>query len=230
MYKFTNAQTKISSNIQLNIKTKNIFILAGGQIKNGSINNWVKKRLDLGLQIVSQNETAIIYCIGGGTYHKPPILNIHKHVIHESRSCSNYLINKGFNAKRIKREWSSYDTIANGFFSFLNFIVPLKLEECVLVTSEFHMERTKEIFNFFCKLFKSDVKVQYICSENEMDEELLQIRKEREKKSLDSFKNTIVSRINTIQEFMEWFYIEHNAYNNEKYVIESTDCNVLKSY
>jgi hypothetical protein len=227
---FTNSQTKISSNIQPNIKTENIFILAGGQIKNGSINNWVKKRLDLGLQIVSLNETAIIYCIGGGTYHKPPILNIHKHVIHESRSCSNYLINKGFNAKRIKREWASYDTIANGFFSFLNFILPLKLEECVIVTSEFHMERTKEIFNFFCRLFKSDVKVQYICSENEMDEELLQIRKGREKKSLDSFKNTIVSRINTIQEFMEWFYIEHNAYNNEKYVIESTDDNVLESY
>ena len=53
MYKFTNAQTKISSNIQLNIKTKNIFILAGGQIKNGSINNWVKKRLDLVIKIIT---------------------------------------------------------------------------------------------------------------------------------------------------------------------------------
>ena len=177
MDKFTNSQTKISSNIQPNIKTENIFILAGGQIKNGSINNWVKKRLDLGLQISAQNEKAMIYCIGGGTYHKPPILNIHQHVIHESKSCSNYLINKGFNSKRIKREWSSYDTIANGFFSFLNFILPLKLEECVVVTSEFHMERAKEIFDFFSDLFKVNIKIHYIFSDNEMDQELLQIRK-----------------------------------------------------
>jgi len=230
MQNFISAQTTSSYNNQTNIKTNHIFILAGGQICNGSVNSWVKKRLDLGLEIASQNETSMIYCIGGGTYHKPPILNIHKHVIHESRSCSNYLISKKFNSKRIKREWASYDTIANGFFSFLNFIIPLKLEECVVVTSVFHMKRSKEIFNFFCKLFKSDVKVRYVCSEDEMDQELLQIRKERERKSLDSFKNTIVSKINTVQEFMEWFYIEHNAYNNEQYVIENTDCNVLKSY
>jgi len=141
-----------------------------------------------------------------------------------------FVPNLFLNSKRIKREWASYDTIANGFFSFLNFIIPLKLEECVVVTSVFHMKRSKEIFNFFCKLFKSDVKVRYVCSEDEMDQELLQIRKERERKSLDSFKNTIVSKIKTVQEFMEWFYIEHNAYNNEQYVIENTDCNVLKSY
>ncbi len=132
-----------------NIKIEHIFVLAGGQLSTGCVNMWVKERLDISLKIANQNNKSIIYCLGGGTYHKNPILNIYGHVIHESKSCSNYLIKSGFDPKRIKREWSSYDTIANGFFACTNFIIPLKIKDFVLITSEFHMERSKVIFNFF---------------------------------------------------------------------------------
>ena len=141
MNKFISSETKSSNDfIENNIKTKHIFVLAGGQLKDGNVNAWVKERLDLVLSIKQNNKDAIIYCIGGGTYHKKPIHNIYGHVIHESRSCSNYLIEKGINYKDIKREWSSYDTIANGYFSFTNFILPMNMDECVLITSEFHMK------------------------------------------------------------------------------------------
>lgn len=212
-----------------NIKTNNIFVLAGGQINNGDVNSWVKQRLDIAIKIKKENINSIIYCIGGGTYHKPPILNNYNYVIHESKSCSNYLIENDISTNKIKREWSSYDTIGNGFFSFINFIIPLKIEELVLITSEFHMERAKEIFNYFNILFNQNIKITYICCENYMDSEFLIIRKKREKKSLESFKENIVNKIKSVEDFFEWFYTKHNAYNNimKREIIKE---NEVKSY
>ena len=211
------------------IKTENIFILAGGQLKNGEVNSWVKERLDIGKVICEKNEGSIIYCIGGGTYHKPPICNEYGHVIHESKSCSNYLINNGIDSKKIRREWCSYDTIANGFFSFLNFIQPLKLKEILVITSEFHEERSKVIFDYFNNIFETNIDINYIGVENIIDDELLNIRNNREKESIKSFKETIVNK-KTTKDFFEWFYIEHNAYNCSEYIKDSDTDNIKGSY
>ena len=159
--------------------------MAGGQLKNGDVNSWVKERLDVGKIIYDSNEDSTIYCIGGGTYHKSPIVNYHGHVIHESKSCSNYLIKRGVDSKRIRREWGSYDTIANGFFAFLNFIVPLKIKDITVISSLFHIERAQVIFDYFNKLFQVNINIEYIGVENIIDEELLKIRKAREKKKAD---------------------------------------------
>ena len=75
------------------------------------------------------------------------------------------------------------------------------------------MERAKEIFSYFSKIFSIEINITYLSSENNMDNELLKIRLEREKKSVELFKNNIVQKINSINEFIEWFYVEHNAYN-----------------
>ena len=44
--------------IENNIKTKHIFVLAGGQLKDGNVNAWVKERLDLVLSIKQNNKDA----------------------------------------------------------------------------------------------------------------------------------------------------------------------------
>lgn len=231
MNKFISSETNNNFiDFEYSIKTKHIFVLAGGQLKNGSVNDWVKERLDLALKIKEKNKDAIIYCIGGGTYHKKPIHNIYGHVIHESRSCSNYLIENDINYTDIKREWGSYDTIANGYFSFTNFILPLNLSECILITSDFHMERAKEIFSYFSKIFSSNINITYLSSENNMDNELLKVRIEREKKSVELFKNNIVQNIDSVKEFIDWFYIEHNAYNCNNLVDTLIDEQTKKSY
>lgn len=231
MDKFISSETNNNSiNVEDNIKTGHIFVLAGGQLKDGSVNDWVKKRLDLALKIKEENPDAKIYCTGGGTYHKEPVHNIYGHVIHESRSCSNYLIENGIDYKDIKREWGSYDTIANGYFSFTNFILPLKIDECVLITSEFHMERAREIFSYLKNIFQHDINITYLNSENNMDQELLKIRLEREKKSVELFKNNIVQKINSINEFIEWFYVQHHAYNCINLESTDIDASIKKSY
>ncbi len=230
MHKFTDTNICTSIDISNNIKTNHIFVLAGGQLTNGTVNDWVKERLDMSIKIKKNNPSSIIYCIGGGTYHKQPIHNKYGHVIHESRSCSNYLIENNIDPKFIKREWASYDTIANGFFSFTNFIVPLDIKECVLITSKFHMERAKTIFNYFNKIFEKNITIHFIAVENNMDSELLEIRKKREQRSNHNFQENIVKNKNTICEFIHWFYTQHNAYNCENVQNTNIDEQTKKSY
>lgn len=229
MEKFSDNHINIITDISYNIKTNHIFVLAGGQIYDGGVNNWVKERLDLCIKINNINPSSIIYCIGGGTYHKQPIHNQYGHVIHESKSCSNYLIKNNIDSKLIKREWASYDTIANGFFSFTNFIVPLDIKECVLITSHFHIERVKTIFNYFNKLFNKNITIHFIGVENNMDCELLKIREKREKRSNQDFQKNI-TKINTVQKFIDWFYTQHNAYNSDNMQNTNIDEQTKKSY
>lgn len=190
--------------------TKYIVILAGGCCNSNKLNCFVEKRLDKCINIYKKGTKIII--LGGGTYHKQPILDYRGMVKHESSLCAEYLLNKSIPEKDIYKEWSSFDTIANGFFFYLQFERPLKIDNIDLVTSKFHMPRTKVIFNYFKTLFNTDIKINYIESDDKLDKDLLVLRKEREHESKISFENNIVNKINKIDEFMEWFYTKHNAY------------------
>jgi len=228
MEKFNNADITNSDYKGFDISCNHIFVLAGGQTSNGYVNNWVKTRLDSAIDIYKKNK-CYIYCIGGGTYHKIPILNKYNHVIHESTSCSKYLISNSVSEKFIRKEWASYDTIANGFYSFLNFIIPLKLKKITVITSKFHMDRVKVIFNFMKKICNNDVDFIFIETEDNMDSELLALRKEREKKSIKNFELQM-KNINNLTDFFNWFYIKHNAYNSSSYKKDIENNLLTKSY
>jgi len=206
---------------------KHIFILAGGLTDIGNNNHWVIERLNNALELDICNNS-LFYCIGGGTYHKPNILDINKYTIHESTMSAKYLISKNIPANRIFTEWSSYDTIGNGFFSFLNFIIPLNLKYIYLITSTFHIDRTKIIFDFFNKLFDTKINIEYIETKNNMDIELLSIRSERENNSCINFTN-IIKSITTLDEFYIWFYNDHSAYNASNFNKE-LNCKLSNTY
>jgi uncharacterized SAM-binding protein YcdF (DUF218 family) len=192
-----------------------IIVLAGGVEKNHEPNGFVKKRLDKAITLNNCNKNSIIIILGGGTYHKPPNLDNNNFIIHESTSCANYLIKKGVDPNKIIREWSSYDTIANGYFAFINYIVPLKIKSCYIITSKFHMNRTQTIFNYFNKLITGNkVFIDYINTENILEEDILLERCKREESSEKKFKENIINKINSLHNFTMWFYTEHNAYKS----------------
>ena len=190
-----------------------IFVLAGGIDNFNNPNIFVQKRLDKATELLQENDFIII--LGGGTYHKPPNLDSNNYVIHESTSCANYLINKGVNPNQIIRELASYDTIANGYFTFLNYIIPLKIKECYIITSQFHMKRTQTIFNYFNNLITNNsTDLKYTETENIIENNILKTRLEREDYSNNSFKKNIINTIHTLEKFTLWFYTEHNAYKS----------------
>jgi len=192
-----------------------IFVLAGGMNNINEPNIFVKKRLDKSIEMYNLTSNNIIIVLGGGTYHKSPGLDSNNYVIHESTSCANYLISKGVSPNKIIREWASYDTIANGYFAFLNYIVPFKMSKCYIITSQFHMNRTQTIFNYFNKLvMNSSIDLKYIETENVIEKDILKVRMDRERESDNNFKENILTRTNTLEKFSLWFYTEHNAYKS----------------
>jgi vancomycin permeability regulator SanA len=230
--KFSNEKVTPNEKITSNEKVKYIIVLAGGINENGEVNSFVKKRLDIAIKIYHQYKNIKIICVGGGTYHKSPFLNSNKFVVHEATACAYYLVKKNVKQTDIYKEWSSFDTIANGFFTFLNFIIPLDIKNITIITSQFHMNRTKEIFNYFNNIFQKDINITYISSDNkDINNDVLTLRIKREEESRKNFIKNIVERKKKVKSFLLWFYTEHNAYKSIRYNNDNhIDKNLKKTY
>jgi len=190
-----------------------LIVLAGGLNEKGQLHEWVIRRLERSIELHKINKCPIL-CCGGGTYHKPPYINEKGFVVHESTECVNYLVQRGIEKDKIYREWSSYDTIANAFFSFTNLVYFSDYKNIALVTSEFHMDRSKEIFDWIYNLTEKKYNLFYYpVTDFGLNKEMIKSRKEREKNSL---KNILIlkDKINNMKDFITWLYSEHNAYNN----------------
>ena len=215
------------------IKLDIIIVLAGGLDEKGKLHEWVIRRLKRAIELHKIYEVPIL-CCGGGTYHKPPFTNTSGFVVHESTECVNYLLQNGIEKDNIYREWSSYDTIANAFFSLTTHIwCKNNIKGVGIVTSEFHMERTKSIFEWIYNL-KSNMDKKYdlynySVSDFGLGEDMLKCRNERERDSLTNILK-LKERIHTIDDFSKWLYTEHNAYNNNFISPENISEVCRKSY
>lgn len=236
-----NKTNTLCKNIDTNINNKYkdieldaIFVLAGGLDQNGHVHEFVKKRLDQAIKIHnSLNKKIKIICLGGGTYHKPPILNKKSYVIHESTSCAEYLITRGIDPKNIYKEYSSYDTVANGFYGYLNYILPMGLKNILIITSEFHIQRSRTIFDWILSFDNTDYNILYEQTDNVgMEQDVLECRIERESKSNENLKNNLIPRIGSFTELHKWFYEEHKAYCSDSELLrnEVINENTKKTY
>jgi len=197
-----------------NLEIDGIVVLAGGIDSKGFCHPWVIRRLDLAYNI-HKSTNKPIFCLGGGSYHIPPILNKNNFAIHESTSCSEYLISLGVEPNMIYKEWSSYDTIANGYFGFVNHIIPLKLEKIVLITSEFHMPRSRVIFNWMKNIFNNNINIKYMSvTDKDLNEDVITSRITRETKSKENLIKYVIAKITNIKSFHKWFFTEHGAYKS----------------
>jgi hypothetical protein len=196
-----------------------IIVLAGGISNEGLVHPWVERRLYASYLFYKNRKTKII-CLGGGSYHIPAICNSDGFIIHESTSCAEYLINLGIDSKDVYKEWSSYDTIANGYFGFTNHIIPMNLKRVLVITSDFHMDRSREIFNWMNRLYNNILDIKYYrVTDDELDNDIISIRRSRERDSLNNLKDHVIPKIKTIQEFHKWFYEEHKAYCANAHII-----------
>ena len=209
------------------VTIKNIIcVLAGGLTENNEPHYFVKKRLDKSIKLYNKNpHNTIILVLGGGTYHKPPNLNDDEYVIHESTSCALYLNDHDIPSSNIFREWSSYDTIANGFFAFTNYINYMDLKTICVITSTFHMPRSKTIFNYFNKLFNKNLDILYVDVSSELDSHTLLERCKRERNSKKNFIENVINKIHTPEKFIQWFFTEHKAYSSIVKYVKNNEIN-----
>ncbi|CAG9461966.1 unnamed protein product [Pedinophyceae sp. YPF-701] len=201
-----------------------VIILAGGQLRDGTLPEWVTRRVDRAAELWRERGSVVI-CSGGGTPHKPPILNPQGFVVHEAVSCAQYLMERGVPASAILREVSSYDTIGNAYFSIVIHALPRGFRRLCVVTSEFHMPRSRAIFEELCRMAAPAAapggtagpggvfELEYVSVSDDgvFDDEVLRAREEREAKSLRTWREG-GGAIGSLGEFSQWLHETHLCY------------------
>jgi len=189
-----------------------IFIPGGGLLPDGSLPAWTQARVHRAVAL--QDQTHWIALLSGGTVHKPPPLTDAGQPVFESRAAAIYLLQKGLSPEQILTEICSYDTIGNAYFSRLLFAEPLQLKKILVISSEFHLARVQEAFEWIYYLTPCSINYQLSFESvpnEDLSQEVLKARKEREERSIKNLKQ-LRNRIKTMGDYTHWLYTEHNAY------------------
>jgi len=189
-----------------------ILVPGGGLDKAGRLHPWTQARLDYALDL--DQPRALYVLLSGGTVHKPPPLDDHGFPKHESHVAADYLLQKGIPRDQILTEISSYDTIGNAYFSRVIHTQPRALRNLLIISSEFHLKRVKRVFTWIYDLLPLPYSFHLSFAsapDRGLREDLLQARFKKEAISIKSLQ-PLTERIQTLAEFHNWLYTEHEAY------------------
>ena len=204
---------------------KTIIILGGGLTKNYQLPTWVKDRCSQAIKIFNNApDNFNIVTASGGSYHYKP--NIAGNFI-EFESCiiAKYLIDNQIPSDKIYRESSSYDTIGNMFFIRTTITDPLDLKDLIIITSDFHMERSKILADFIFNL-DNKYNIQYIETVTNIDKDIYHKRIEKEDNSINKFIKDM-TEINSFKDFTHWLYTQHICYKPLIICDKKIDYNLL---
>jgi hypothetical protein len=96
-----------------------------------------------------------------------------------------YAIERGIPTSAIIKEENSLDTVGNAFFTKRDIMRPQRWKSLVVVTSEYHVPRVRDIFGF---IYGNDYLIDVVGTQSALNDDPTII--EREKRSLEIFKNT----------------------------------------
>lgn len=130
-----------------------IVVLAGGVTPHGVPHESVLRRLDAAL-IVSRSAPAPvpILCNGGGTTHKTKWVDSYGFSTPEAHLMARYLVNNGVSPRDILVEGYSDDTLGNALMARTMIMQWMALKKVLIITSNFHLPRTKIIYEWAMKL------------------------------------------------------------------------------
>ena len=196
-----------------------VVIIPGGGLDASQPAAWVAARLDAALQ--HDKSTAYYLVLSRGTTHKPPPLDEAGYPIDEAAASARYLVAKGVAPARVLLESWSLDTIGNAAFARLMHAEPRGWRRIHVVTSAFHLPRTKAIFDWvfalpFSGRRSSSSAVTAItyeeAPERGMDAEQSGSRREKEAKALEALRQGAMARIKDLAALHSFLFVEHSAY------------------
>lgn len=193
------------------MSSRDAIIVPGGGVREGGVlPPWVAKRFDRAIELHAGEP---IICLSGGTVHRPPPLDMTGRPVFEAVAGARYLVSRGLNPELIYIEVASYDTIGNAVFARLMHTDPRAWKRLLVITSEFHMDRTREIFRWIFSL-RPDCGYE-LTFESTPDAGIraadLEFRRAREQASLAAVR-TLAPRFREIAAVHEWLFTKHKAY------------------
>ncbi|CAF2330268.1 unnamed protein product [Rotaria sp. Silwood2] len=193
-----------------------IVIPGGGVDSNGSPSAWVCARLDRALEMASL--TSYFLVLSRGTTHHPPILDKNLFPIDEASASAAYLIEHDIPSNKILIENWSLDTIGNAYFARQCILEPMELHRLAIITNEFHMPRTRLIFDWVFSLSNSSedrcekYKIDYVTVSNQdMTDEQLVARIDKERIACEDIKMKM-QQITDLCKMAQFLFVEHGAY------------------
>ena len=189
-----------------------------------------RQSLSLGLPVL---------CLSAGTAHLPQLLSHDGLPIWESTACSAYLQTHHTTTippEDIYVETTSYDTIGNAFYARTSHTEWNGWRRLLIVTNEFHMDRTRAIFDWIFSLpasgdagssSRSDQRASttsaydlyYLSSPNVgLSQEAIQARMEREKSSEKTVRNVLAPKYTTMSALSYFLTHNHSLYTASKLV------------
>ncbi len=207
-----------------------VIILGGGVRKNGSLPIWVIRRIRKALEF--KDQTRYFITSSAYTTNKKPVINKMGFPVNESVKMGELLVKSGVEQSRILTERWSHDTIGNAYFTRLIHVDQLNLKKLLIITSEFHMPRSKAIFKWIFGLNNSLFKPYRLdfesVSDFKINKELILSRIEKEQKSLHKLFET-KKRINNLKQLHQWLFKKHGAYTL-KFNPDKNSKQILRSY
>jgi DUF218 domain len=193
-----------------------VLIPGGGLTADGRPHPSVQRRLDAALAVAGM---PLLISLSGMTPHAPPPLDWLGFPILESQAGTTYLLERKVERTRLLNESCSRDTIGNAYFARVIHTDPRRLRRLLVITSEFHMPRTREIFETVFSLrgagqgwFSRKYRLDFQATPNDgyrADE--LTARIARENESLARWRETCL-RFRSLTDLHAWLHGEHAAY------------------
>lgn len=188
------------------------LIVLGGGIKDvHQLSQSTVNRLDAALQLHTGTETILV--AGAGPVHSPPPVDERGFPVFESVGAIRYLIDQGVETDQLLYETSSYDTIGNAYFSRFIHIQHLPVQHLTIITSNFHLPRTKLIFDWIYGLSTDQPYVlEYVgVDDSHLDPQLLESHRQKELDRMNQLQ-ALLPGLQTVTDLHDWIFHHHQAY------------------
>uniref|UniRef100_A0A7S1Y322 DUF218 domain-containing protein n=1 Tax=Grammatophora oceanica TaxID=210454 RepID=A0A7S1Y322_9STRA len=200
-----------------------ILVLGGGvptSLEEPPI--YVQKRCDDAAAVIEQHSPdAAILTLSAGTAHLPQLLTSDGRPIWESTSSAAYLKAKHGITKNVYVETTSFDTIGNAYFTRTSHTDPAGWRKLLVITNQFHMLRSKAIFDWIFALDGGDsmYELYYLASEDVgLSETALKARNEHEAKGQKTVEEKLAPTYNSMSKVWEFLMHNHDLYTASKLI------------
>ena len=134
---------------------KDAVVVLGGKVTpEGNVSQIVKYRVDKAVDLYKKGIAPRLVFSGKISFSKNSVL-----IKTEAMAMKEYAVSLGIPDKAILLEENSQDTIGNAYFTKINILEPNNWNNITVVTSDYHLSRSKYVFE---KILGSNYQIDFV--------------------------------------------------------------------